>query len=113
MKRFLLWAISPLYWAGAAAAVIGLGSAVYSAKKQESAIEDAERAEEKAAAQAEEERKRIFENTKPDGMEATATFGAPDDGEKVGSYNDFLAPTAEKSRATLGGGMSSGLGFGV
>jgi len=113
MFRFFLYAISPLYWSGAAAAVIGLGSSIYSAKKQEDAIEDAEEAERKAAEEAEAERKRIFnaQSAEAGNLSATVEFGTQDDTPNQ-TFDDFLAPKQGASASTLTT-KNTGLGFGT
>ena len=109
MKRFLLWAISPLYWAGAAAAVIGLGSAAYTANKQEDAQDDLDETARQAAIDAEAERQRVLNQSIEQQGSATVTFGTGE--EKANqSYSDFLTPKDTTTKA-LGGSTTSGLGF--
>jgi len=106
--------------AGTAALIVGgislTASAVGGAKEkksQEEAIEEAEKqaAEDLAAAQAKDEALRL--QAAEDAKQAKGGVEYGIDSGTVGSYNDFLSPTASapKSKSSFGGATTSGLGF--
>ena len=97
--------------AGTAALIAGglsLAGTAYASNQQREAQEEAQQQADYAAMEAEREQQRIFEATKPQEEEAKISFGTQDDDDELGTYNEFLTPTA--SKPTLG---NTSLGFGT
>lgn len=83
-------------------ALIGVGGSIYGANQQKKAIDEAERKQLQAEQDAEDERKRIFEATKPQEASATVEFGTGEIGGGM-TFDDFLTPSPVKEQSTLGG----------
>lgn len=95
----------------AIAAVVGLGGSMYSSSQASKAQREAEQKAERERLRAEEEARRISEETRPDGTAATIEFGAPTDGT-IGSTSDFLTPISSGGSGLGGAGTTTGgLGF--
>lgn len=93
-------------------AIIGAATAERNRKAQEDAQKDAEDAQRLAEIQAEEERKRILADTKPEELQATIDFGTNKD-ERASTTSDFFTPldTSKASLGTSGSTETGGLGF--
>ena len=104
-------------YAMAGAAVVGAGASIYGSAQQKQAIEEQEAIQAQAMEDAKVQEQAMFAQRAIDAENqgnATVEFGAPDDDEEAGTYDDFISPTAIASNTGLGvGGNSSGLGFGT
>jgi len=98
-------------------AVVSAGAAVYGTVKQQQAYEEQQDIQAQAKSDAEAQEQAMFKQRAIDAEnegQATVEFGAPDDDEETGTYDDFISPTAIASNTGLGtSGGSSGLGFGT
>ena len=92
-------------------AIVGSGTSFYMAEEQKKAQEDANRKAEEAAAEAEAERLRIAQDTRPDGQTAQGIQYGADGSTEIGSTQDFLVERQKTD--TLGTSGLSGLGFAV
>jgi len=92
-----------------AAAAIGAGTSIYTAKEQEKAA-DEQQAELKAAEEAKKkEADRIAKETAPDQETFTGIqYGADTEGDELGNVSDFLVPKTSALGTT---GSGSSLGF--
>lgn len=97
-----------------AAAVIGAASQQVQARKQRKATREASKRAEELETQRRADEKKIRDASKqPDDAAATATFGG-DDEDTVGSFDEFVSPSASRSSGVgITKGTSSGLGFSV
>lgn len=96
-----------------ASAVVGAGTAVYTAEKQEDIAEEERKRLEREEAERKREADRIAKETRPEGEAATSIqFGTTGSTDKGGSTSDFLVT---KGGGALGGTSNggSGLGFNV
>ncbi len=94
-----------------AAAVIGAGSAAYSADQQKKAAEKDQARRTAEAASAKAEADRIASETKPEEETLTETKFGVDDEDSIGSTQEFLIPKTSALGSEATG--RSGLGFTV
>ena len=99
----------------AVSAAVSAGGAVYSAKQQEDAQDEAKAEQDRLAADARAREQNMLMEEAQNAEPMPVTFGQDDDDE-IGSYNDFLTPKKSNNNSVSGLGFassnnSSGLGF--
>jgi len=94
---------------------VGVVGSVAAGNKQEQAQQDAEQEQARLQQEALQQEQRLFEQRALDAESQEATmveFGAPDDDDEAGTYDDFLTPKSNASGTGLSTTPnSSGLGF--
>ena len=99
-------------WTMAGAAAVGAGASIYGGVQQKNAAEEQADIQAQAMQDAQDQEQALFAQRAIDAENkgnATVEFGIDDEDDEIGTYDDFLTPTAVVSNTGLGGAKNTGL----